>query len=286
MLDPRCHGDRGKFGDQKGFTIFTVLGAKGFIGSHLVSYLSDQGLPCFAPDRNDTSYLDKQLGHVIYCIGLTADFRERAFDTIDAHVSNLVGLLRQGHFESLLYLSSTRVYNRASAGDESEPLVVTPLDPEDIFNLSKLTGEAACLSTNNPKVRIARLSNVLGRDFLSQNFVFSILRDALKTGAIVLQTTPDSEKDYVFIDDVVKLLPKIALDGKDVIYNIGSGVNLTNATLVAEISRLTGCSISYSSNARRIRFPRIAIDKISEEFGFTPSQILNALPSLIQAFRD
>jgi len=28
-------------------------------------------------------------GHVIYCIGLTADFRQKPFETIEAHVSKL-----------------------------------------------------------------------------------------------------------------------------------------------------------------------------------------------------
>ena len=252
----------------------------------MVKHLAERGEQCFAPARDDASLLRRPLGHVIDCIGLTADFRKRPLDTVEAHVCRLVGLLRRARFDSFLYLSSTRVYNRARTGDEAEPLVVAPLDPEDIFNLSKLAGEAACLSVCNPRIRIARLSNVLGRDFTSQNFVFSILRDALVTGSIVLQTTEDSAKDYIFVDDVVDLLPRIGVEGHEVLYNIASGMNLSNAVIVGEISRLTNCSVSFASNARRIVFPRISVDRITAEFGFDPSPVLPALPSLIQAFRE
>ena len=54
---------------------YTVLGSSGFIGRNLIKYLDSIGCEYYAPDRHLHEIMDKPLGHVIYCIGLTADFR-------------------------------------------------------------------------------------------------------------------------------------------------------------------------------------------------------------------
>lgn len=222
---------------------------------------------------------------MIYCIGLTADYREHPLDAIEAHVCRLVEFLRRAQFDSLLYLSSTRLYSNARGGSEAEHLVIDPLDPEDILNASKLAGECACLAMRNPRIRIVRLSNVLGQDFQSQNFVFSVLRDAVDAGSVVLRTTPDSAKDYILIDDVVALLPRIARTGRESLYNVASGSNLTHEVLLGEIMRLTGCSVTYSPDAKRVIFPPISIGRIAGEFGFAPLPVLPTLAGLVETYR-
>src|SRR5579884_2277402 len=111
----------------------TVIGAQGFIGSHLVSYLGEIGAAVFAPRKGDPAILSEPLGHVFYCAGLTADFRQKPFETIRAHVAYLLDVLQRAHYESLLYLSSTRVYPGATAGREDETLRVNPCDPSDLY---------------------------------------------------------------------------------------------------------------------------------------------------------
>ena len=76
-----------------------VIGGAGFIGSHLLAHLEKSGYECFAPARDDASVFERELGHVIYCIGLTADFRQRPFDTVRAHVCFLAEVLETGKNE-------------------------------------------------------------------------------------------------------------------------------------------------------------------------------------------
>src|SRR5688572_20741048 len=119
----------------------TVLGASGFIGGHLVTKLRESGCDVFTPER-EADLSGKRLGHVVYCIGLTADFRSRPLDTVTAHVCRLVEVMRDCDFESLLYLSSTRLYKGDSKiAQEDDPFQVAPLDPDDLYNVSKLMGE-------------------------------------------------------------------------------------------------------------------------------------------------
>lgn len=256
---------------------WTVLGASGAIGRSLAAHLRAAGQTVYTPVRGDTGLYQRPLGHVIYAIGLTADFRQRPYDTVQAHVSVLAELLQQADFESLLYLSSTRVYGRAASGREDSPLPVLAQDPSDLYNLSKLMGESLCLQDARAGVRVARLSNVVGgEDADSANFVPSLVREA-RSGCIVLQTTADSVKDYIHIDDVVELLPRIAACGRERLYNVASGVQTTHAQWTAQLAACTGCAVEVAPGATTMRFIPIDIGRIRAEFDFQPRPVLTAL---------
>ncbi|MBL8492386.1 MAG: NAD(P)-dependent oxidoreductase [Rhodocyclaceae bacterium] len=264
---------------------FTVLGATGFIGSHLVASLEAAGHRVAAPARGDPSVFSDDLGHAFYCIGLTADFRRRPFDTAEAHVCLLAEVLKRARFDSLLYLSSTRVYGRSESAHETALVAADVGDSGDLYNLTKLLGESLCLHGGREGVRVARVSNVYGGDFDSDNFLASILRDAIDDGKVVLRTSADSAKDYLSIGDLVALLPRIAVGGRHRIYNVASGVNLSHRQILQRLSEITGCRFEVPADAQAMRFPPIRIDRIREEFGFGAVSLLDDLPSLVEQFR-
>lgn len=264
---------------------YTVLGASGFVGSALVHALRARGHAVFAPRRGDPAIFETPLGHVIYCIGMTADFRSKPFETVDAHIGVLSAVLSKARFDSLLYLSSTRVYGSATTGREDAPLQVDPNNPSDLYNLSKLAGEALCRSCGKAGVKVARLSNVVGADADSPNFLSSLIRDAL-AGRIELQTDLASAKDYVLLDDVVALLPRIAVQGKHWLYNVASGTRLAHAQLVAALSIITGCKVAVAPGAPRTDFPEIDTGRIREEFGFVPASVIDHLSRLVDESRQ
>ena len=149
-----------------------------------------------------------------------------------------------------------------------------------------MLGEAACLADTRPEhtTRVARLSNVYGPDYLSDNFLSSILRNAVR-GHVVLHTSRASEKDYVGIEEVVALLPRIAASGRERVYNIASGVNTRNGALLDELTRLTRCVVEVAEGAPTTTFPMISADRIRREFDFTQLPVLTALAGLVTAFR-
>lgn len=256
---------------------FTILGGHGNIGQRLRAYIEGRGYEVWIPTRGDEAVFQRNLGHVIYAIGVTADFRTRPFETMDAHVCVLANVLSRARFESLLYLSSTRVYSGNEAVDEMSPLSVQPADPSDLYNLSKLAGESLCLQSGRDKVRVARLSNVVGADDQeSANFLPSLTREA-RNGLIRLRSDMRSAKDYVHIDDVVPLLTQIALTARDRIYNVASGKNITHEEWVRELQRTHRCSVEVETNAPVLRFPPIAIRRVVDEFGFSPRDVLRTI---------
>ena len=139
----------------------TLIGGHGFIGSHLLEELKKTHWDVLVSEKNDPRLLTEELGHVFYCAGLTADFRQRPFDTVHAHVSDVASILQKSAFKSLTYLSSTRVYSGAISTKEDAVLQVNPTDANDLYNLSKLMGESICLQSGK-NVRVVRLSNVYG----------------------------------------------------------------------------------------------------------------------------
>lgn len=264
--------------------MITILGASGFIGSHLAKRLQQYKLKFQAVKRN-APVPAGNLGNVIYCIGVTADFRSKPFETVDAHVCTLLDFVSRHEFDSLLYLSSTRLYAGGDSTAEDEELRVRPQSANDLYNLSKLMGESIALNCGRTG-RVARIANVYGPDFKSDNFLPSILRQAASGGKIVFETAPDSEKDYVWVHEVVENLIWIAAQGKQQIYNVASGMNVSNAQLAVRLQQLTGCEIEFASGAPAIKYPRINIDRVRGEFGIVPSSVLSDLDWLLQSYKN
>lgn len=273
--------------------LFTIFGGGGFIGRHLASALKATGQPVSTPQRDVAVDSLGALGHVIYCAGLTADFRTRPYDTMEAHVGLVSRILATEKFESLVYLSSTRIYDGADFGNEEMTFSVDPWSPNDLYNISKLAGESLCLNHSNPRVRVARLSNVYGTGMYGpakgeQNFLGSVIREAISERHVELHSAPGSAKDYIHIGDVVRALTLISIDGRERIYNVASGDTVSHEQLLDRLSEITGCTWSTAPDSPHVGYPKITTGRITTAFSgaglsWSPSRLLDRLPDLAYA---
>jgi nucleoside-diphosphate-sugar epimerase len=264
---------------------FAVFGSEGWIGSALVRHLVSKGHEVYGATRHNWPAAGQNLGNAIFAIGLTGNFRGRPIQCARAHVATLLEVFERYRFESFLYLSSTRVYRGASEGSEEVTLLVRPIDPDDVYNITKLAGESVCLSTNEPRVRVARLSNVFGLGNRTNNFLSSIISDATTSGRVVIQTSRESQRDYVGLADIVFIIESIALTGQARLYNVASGRNVTNNQIAELITRSLGADVRFSENAATITYPRIIIDRIQCEFGFTPLDFEKLFAEMISSIQ-
>ena len=264
--------------------MLTILGGQGFVGRNLGASVRSRGIQCWAPKRDDPDIFSTPLGTVYYCIGLTADFRRRPFDTVDAHVGFLRQVLERSEFDQLIYLSSTRVYASSALAQEEQVLNVAPFEPDSLYNISKLMGE--CLALSSGRVcRVARLSNLLGFNMGSDNFVGALLAEAKKSKSVHFQTSPESDKDYLWIDDAVKALIAISEKGCQPIYNVASGQNVRNEA-IAELFANKGVAVTFAKDAVTTKFPSIPIEKLGMDTGFRPDPIAPRFSELINKALD
>ena len=265
-------------------SLITVLGGSGFVGSAVIRRLGDAKLDHIAPGKSE-NLTGRRLGDVVYCVGLTADFRSRPLETVDAHVCHLMQIVRNCHFRSLVYLSSTRVYRKQSGtAHEEDMLSVNPSDRNDLYDISKIMGEAMAMAAGH-KVKIVRLSNVYGPDFNSANFLSTILKDVVQRKQVMVHSSPDSEKDYISLNDVVEGLLRITLEGRHQIYNLASGKNVANSQLADEIRRLTGQELRFDPSAGKTISPLINIERMQEEFNFKPACVIDDLSNLVDSYK-
>lgn len=262
---------------------FTVFGGGGFVGAHVVEHLKRQGHSVVLPPRDLSGLIDGDLGHVIYAIGLTGDFRKRPFETVEAHVCLLAKLLQTCRFDSWLYLSSTRVYaalDLEMIANEDSPVVVRP-GMDSLYNLSKLMGESLCLACPNSSIRVARLSNVYGAGMSTDTFLGSVINDLRQYGHVTVNESPESGKDYVAVDEVAALLETISLRGVERLYNIASGRLVTHSELFGQISKLTGFTANFLDGSLTRTFPAVDVSRAHAEFDFRPKNLLDTLGLLL-----
>lgn len=250
--------------------MFTVLGANGFVGSHVVGLLRSRSEEVQPVGRRELPVLEGHLGHVIDCIGMTADFRTRPLDTMAAHVTVIEPLLRDYAFDSFVFTSSTRVYAGSTAGDETQALRVQADNPDHLYNISKLAGESMVLHCGRANCRVARISNVVGEGGHRGDFINALISEA-HGGTIQLRTAATSAKDYIDVEDVAALLIAIAIQGRDPIYNIASGYQLTHRQIVEAL----GCEVA--GGGPEVCFPPIRIERARRDFGYRPRESADLL---------
>ena len=223
--------------------------------------------------RDIHEYCNENLGHVIYCVGMTSNFISRPFDTVESHVSLLSKCLQDSEYESFLYLSSTRVYMGSESTHESAMLSVSPLIPTYLYNVSKILGESLCLSVRNPRVRIARVSNVVSSADISTNFLATITKQA-KLGRIHLQSDPMSSKDYISLDDVVYLLELISLKGSYRLYNVASGILVRNSEWIEKLSMKYDFEVHVEGEFPVSDAKRVHVGRVRSDFSYIPTNPL------------
>lgn len=226
---------------------YTVIGSAGFIGSHVVARLRHLGNKPLCLGRDDIEMLEGDLGNIIYCAGLTGDYRTRPFDAIEAHVSKLARLIQGGSFERLVYLSSTRLYDLLpdGVGKEDRAIPVDPYNPEHLYELSKMLGESLALHRTDGRGVVARVSYVFGWGGNAQGFLSHWLRAAADCSSLTIDSTPTLARDYIHVEDVASALVTLADTDPAGIINVARGETISNNEIAAQF-RERGWTIEFA----------------------------------------
>ena len=120
------------------------------------------------------------------------------------------------------------------------------------------------------------------------DIVPALLRQVLQAraagaGQITVQSSPHFTRDYVHLDDVVDALIRIAVHGQAPVYNVASGVNVSNAELFDYLKLHWGCAVQPLLDTRPAPTPRVSTERLRTELQWQPRMLLAALDQAFQA---
>lgn len=283
-----------------------VLGANGFIGSHLVDKLARRGFKVVAFDRFGTpaqflpssevkivqgdasSMQDIELAmvgvdYLIHSFSATtpASADHDPYTDISANLINSVRIFEEcvsAKLKKIVFISSGGVIYGAlsehrKAKETDQALPVSP------YGISKLAIERY-LGYFNRKYGIDhityRLSNPYGPRQVTKNnqgVVPAFIGQILANEEITVVGDGTSSRDYIYIEDAAEMIvDSFAKENMQDIYNLGSGIQTKLKDLVNEIQSVTG----KKARIKNIEAPETFLQKsqldvslLTNEFGLS-----------------
>ncbi|CAH1597037.1 dTDP-glucose 4,6-dehydratase [Vibrio owensii] len=267
--------------------MYTVVGGSGFIGKEMVNLLTQQGFDCWVPQKNDESIYTRELGTVIYAAGF-GDCKNDPFNVFEANSLLLKNILEKSKFETMIYISSTRVYMNSDDSSVDSNVIIGNEDSRRLFNLTKLVAEELCLLSDRNCI-IVRPSNVYGLALNSPLFLPSIIKDAINKGMVNMYVEPSYSKDYISVDDVVRSILNISLlrENNHKVINIASGYNVTAKTISDILVKETSCKVVWhKEKITSENFPITDVSCTKKIIEFNPRSIVEDLVSMINEYKS
>ena len=220
--------------------MYTIFGSTGFIGNEILKHLKIKKKKVFLPQRDKYKF-PTNLGTIIYCIG-SDDWQKKVEKGFFSNLGHLQKIIFNNKFKSLIFLSTTRVYINSKQTLENINISINPNVSNDYYNILKIASESLLVNSKK-NVKILRLSNVFGFNSKSPLLLPNLIRNSLKNKKIEISINLNSTKDYIHIDDVIKMIMKISNKSKKKIYNIAGGKNIKIRYFADIIKKYTKCKI-------------------------------------------
>jgi UDP-glucose 4-epimerase len=286
-----------------------VLGGKGFIGSHLVDALLREGFPITAFDRanipslNDAATAarvtwidgdftsDADVGAalagcevVFHLVSTTLPQSSNADPVFDVE-TNVAGTVRmlnhavKSGVKKVIFISSGgTVYGVPRQVPIPED---HPTDPICSYGITKLAIEKYLhlyRTLHGLDYTVLRLSNPFGerqRTTAAQGAVAVFMGKVLRGDKIEIWGDGSVVRDYVYIGDAVAAMVKaIGYNGREHVFNIGSGAGITLKDIIAGIEQVTSRKADCRYTAARafdVPVSVLALDRARDALAWTPS---------------
>lgn len=279
-----------------------VLGANGFIGSHLVDELVAAGysvrafdrfareeqfdkspqVEVFTGDIFDEQSLKKALKNVAYvfhCFSATTPFTsdQDAFSDIDKNLRPSVSIFEQcskANIQKVVFLSSGgavygQVAEQKPAGEDD---AATPVSPYGIVKLAIENYLAYFNRKTDLDYIVYRLTNPYGpRQANNNQGVIPIFLNKVQNNEeLVVYGDGESSRDFLYIRDATRMIVEsFNHETKFKTYNIGSGSQTSLNQIIAAIEKATGTKphIKHVESPKTfLQKAQVSMERYNQEF--------------------
>jgi nucleoside-diphosphate-sugar epimerase len=136
------------------------------------------------------------------------------------------------------------------------------------------------MSSSRSGISVVRLSNIYDRRFSGDQFLDRVVRSA-RMGSIRFETAPESERDFIEIDDAVDGILAVAQRGNARIYNVATGTNTSNAGIADALADRFQARIEFAANAPVTRFRPIDVSGLRKIHDRPARLVTDALRTLV-----
>ncbi len=274
-----------------------VLGSSGFIGKHLVRFLASKsfrntlGVSSKDIDLTKSSSIEKLLNiydaqsTLIFASAITSRHQKDAQSIMDqniAMVDHVTQAIKLKQPRQITFLSSFDIYGNVN--DRLPVTETTTCRPLTYYGMSKLVGEfllSKVCADAKVDLSILRLGGIYGREGNPVHIVSRFISAARQSEPIVIYGDGSDLRDYVFVDDLSRVIEKVIYSGAIGVLNVATGKShsiLQIANLFNESDK-SKSEIRFESRRRELLHYRFDISKLVDVCG---DFIFSNLPEFIR----
>jgi UDP-glucose 4-epimerase len=262
-----------------------IVGKNSYIGNRLTEYTIAHGMSTIALSSQECNFLELSevrnffgsLGEGPYTVLFSAVVNKSVDNSFQSYVRNveIIKNLMDGHklahIDSIIYFSSVDVYGRKPSLPITEE---SKVNPDDWYGLAKYICEwmLRCSGEVTCPVTILRLPGIYGRSPKDQSVIGRMVSEIRGKKRVVITGKGEVLRDYVFIDDLCRLVLLLIPLKHHGVLNVATGESRSVLDIAETIGRVLQTDFEF------------IYEPVDEEREFSLTFDNHALHSLIPTF--